>query len=71
VVVPAGAVVDTLVGLAGFKQASASLVFDLPNHLSGARYSVPAGRRLCACGAPNFVFNEPWRASWAGFVPYQ
>jgi hypothetical protein len=43
---------------------------EFPNQMTGARYFVGADRRLCACG-PNALYNEPWRVSWAGFVPYQ
>lgn len=67
---PSGADVDLLVGLLG----RTGLTLALPSHVAGARYFIPAGRRLCMCGAAvnGFVFSAAsWKASWAGFVPYQ
>ena len=44
---------------------------ELPNQMSGGRYYIPPGRRLCACGFAIFGGSGGWIASWAGFVPYQ
>jgi len=41
-----------------------------PDHLSGSRYFVGPDKRLCACGVLQ-AGGGAWRASWAGFVPYQ
>jgi len=65
----AGVQFDALVGLSTLV-TSGSPAFRLPDHLSGGRYFVPAGQRLCACAVPASFFG-PWRVSWAGFVPYQ
>jgi hypothetical protein len=53
-----------------FAAPSSSSMAPFPSHLSGARYFIPAGRRLCVCNNPT-SFSTFWRASWSGFVPYQ
>jgi hypothetical protein len=63
----AGVELDALVGLATHPDVNGSKLAD---HLSGGRYFVDKGHRLCVCGAGAFSFGT-WRASWAGFVPYQ
>ncbi|HYS08352.1 MAG TPA: hypothetical protein VEP66_06395 [Myxococcales bacterium] len=55
--------VETLIGLTTARSNSDP---GLPNQMSGARYFIPAGRRLCVCQSSGSV-----NASWAGFVPYQ
>ena len=70
---PTGADVEVLLALSPFRSTSTtgSPVSALPNLINGARYFIPSGRRLCVCGGPTGFFGDPWRASWAGFVPYQ
>jgi hypothetical protein len=58
---------ETLLALSTLVNSNGSR---FPDHLSGGRYFVDAGKRLCACGAWALQFG-PWKASWAGFVPYQ
>ncbi|MFL5426831.1 MAG: hypothetical protein ACJ783_17575 [Myxococcales bacterium] len=70
-VVPDGTNVDVLVGVTIINQSSTT-PFVLPRDMSGGRYLIPAGRRLCACaGSTTFGPAHGWRMSWAGFVPYQ
>jgi hypothetical protein len=40
----------------------------IPTAMTGGRYFIPAGRRLCVCADG---FGAQVRVSWAGFVPYQ
>jgi len=64
---PAGTDLDVLVGLSLVVPATGTFSgSQVPPALSGGRYFVPEGRRLCACS--QFL---GWRASWAGFIPYQ
>jgi hypothetical protein len=72
----------TVAGLTGngfLKNATSTsgsaIQFSFPDRLSGGRFFVPAGKRLCACPNPvPFGFtsvNSGWKAWWSGFVPYQ
>jgi hypothetical protein len=72
----------TVAGLTGngfLKNATSptgsALQFSFPDRLSGGRFFVPPGKRLCACPNPvPFGFtsvNVGWKAWWSGFVPYQ
>jgi hypothetical protein len=63
---PTGVTLDVLVGVTNLIQNTAQL----PNHMTGGRYSIPMGLRLCACEVAVFGAGA-WSASWAGFVPYQ
>ena len=56
--------------VAGFSTIPSSLGYQFANQMTGGRLYVPAGERLCVCGASNGA-GGPWQASWAGFVPYQ
>ncbi|MFL5373845.1 MAG: hypothetical protein ACJ78T_07635 [Myxococcales bacterium] len=70
-VVPDGTDIDVLVGVTIMNQSSTTPLV-LPRDMSGGRYLIPAGRRLCACAGPSFgTIAFRWRMSWAGFVPYQ
>lgn len=62
---------ELLMGLTAARPGPSSIStgFSFPNQLAGGRYFIPADRRLCVCGAT--VGSDPWRASWAGFYPYQ
>ena len=62
--------IEILVGVSNLTQASTFSHFDLPNQMSGGRYFIPFGRRLCMCGS-GAGGSGGWIASWAGFVPYQ
>jgi hypothetical protein len=63
---PAGVELDALVGLSLVLPSNAFSTSQLPPALSGGRYFIAEGKRLCACAQ----FLPSWRASWAGFVPY-
>jgi hypothetical protein len=63
--------IEVLVGVCNLRQDSTFNGFDLPNQMSGGRYFIPFGRRLCMCGYTLFGYSGTWIASWAGFVPYQ
>jgi len=67
---PAGPDLELLVSVSAFKPTSTT-AWEFPSHLSGGRYFVPAERRLCVCATVAGFGGELWRASWAGFVPYQ
>jgi hypothetical protein len=64
---PGGDGVDPIVGVSTYTTSG----WQLPSFLSGGRYFIPADHRLCVCGVFTIYYGEPWRASWAGFVPYQ
>jgi hypothetical protein len=66
-VVKSGVELETLIALSTLNNSNASR---FPDHLSGGHYFVGSGKRLCACGVWGSQFGN-WRASWAGFVPYQ
>jgi len=63
--------IEILVGVSNLRNDSNLNRFELPNQMSGGRYYIPPGRRLCACGFAIFGGSGGWIASWAGFVPYQ
>jgi Collagen triple helix repeat (20 copies) len=63
---PGGADVEVLASLSAAKPPD----WQFPSHLTGGRYLIPADRRLCVCGSA-WTPPDVWRASWAGFVPYQ
>jgi hypothetical protein len=67
---PAGPDLELLVSVSAFKPTSTT-AWEFPSHLTGGRYFVPAERRLCVCATVAGFGGELWRASWAGFVPYQ
>jgi hypothetical protein len=62
--------IEMLLALSTFRQESTTYHFDLPNQMSGGRYFIPQGRRLCVCEVAGYPYAA-WVASWAGFVPYQ
>jgi len=61
--------------VAALTTSTPSTLTAFANHLSGARFFVAPGKRLCACNTP--VLGLPingisgWAAWWSGFVPYQ
>jgi len=63
--------IEMLVGISNLRQDSTFSRYELPNQMSGGRYYIPPGRRLCACGFAVYGGSGGWIASWAGFVPYQ
>jgi hypothetical protein len=71
-----GALVPTsgmpLVGLSANTTVRNGLM-SLSDHLSGSRFALAAGKRLCACAIRTGPggFPPAWKAWWSGFVPYQ
>lgn len=70
--VPSGAAIVGLNG-GGLKNGTSIGTAALSDHISGARFFVPPGKRLCACATPLFGGGSVagWKAWWSGFVPYQ
>jgi len=67
-----GAPIAALTANGGIQHGTSTGSAAYPDHLSGARIAVAAGKRLCAC--PSGLGTNPpgsWKAWWSGFVPYQ